>query len=733
MKKYSVGLLFLAAAATGFAQDGKLRVVKDTTQSMTNVAQALENVEVVTRVEKTKMNGDVLVTRLVGTPLSNAGTAADALARVPGLFRRNGTIEVIGKGAPVYYINGRKVNDLTELQRLSSQEIREVEVINTPGAQYDAQINAVVRIKTVKRRGKGLGGSFDANDYYGLKYGDNRLSSTLNLNYRQKSVEMFGGVTFDNQRLESYKTDFNQMTFSKTNVEQMGKTRLAQHYNGIRYNVGSDWQIADNHSAGFKVERSNNLHGRTSYQMDADIYSTTRALIEQLSSHTLTREDGVDSWATNAYYLGQMGKLEMNLNMDYYHTSNEKHAMTSEQALTGNRTVDSRGTSANDLYATKVIFSYPLGKGKLQAGAEVDIVKRDNTYDIDQENISDDRSKVKENTYAAFVEYGTLTPYGMLNLGLRYEHVDFDFNNLYDASQNVSRTQDHIYPTLSFGTQIKEVQASVSYSVKTRRPNYSLLRSNIEYNNRYTLSTGNPKLKNEINNQAAINMRWRFLTMSINYQNQKNGIYDWTHPYGDDGTVMFDWVNFDKAIHSFGAFVNVTNTWGHWTPSYSVALQKQFLSFDLDDPRESTGMRTVKYNKPMYIFNANNAWRVPSRRDDGFGAWQFELNSEFLSGFHWGNAEVTNCYWNLSCAIQKSWLENDALSLRLVVNDIAGRAHHNARIDLGNYIMTQTHINGIERSVYDPQTLSLTLRYKFNATKSKYRGTGAGNDIKSRM
>ena len=73
MKKLIFGMMMLASAATAAAQDGKLKVVKDTTQSMTKVAQALDNVEVVTRVEKTKMNGDVLVTRLVGTPLANAG------------------------------------------------------------------------------------------------------------------------------------------------------------------------------------------------------------------------------------------------------------------------------------------------------------------------------------------------------------------------------------------------------------------------------------------------------------------------------------------------------------------------------------------------------------------------------------------------------------------------------------------------------------------------------------
>ena len=31
------------------------------------------------------------------------------------------------------------------------------------------------------------------------------------------------------------------------------------------------------------------------------------------------------------------------------------------------------------------------------------------------------------------------------------------------------------------------------------------------------------------------------------------------------------------------------------------------------------------------------------------------------------------------------------------------------------------------------RSIALTLRYKFNATKSKYKGTGAGNSQKSRM
>jgi len=730
MKKYLAAYLIFATA-TGYAQDGKLKVVRDTTQSITNTIQSLDDVDVVYRVEKTKMNGDVLVTRLVGTPLSNAGTAADALARVPGLFRRNGEIEVIGKGSPIYYINGRKINDPSELQRLSSQEIKEVEVIQHPGSQYDAQVNAVVRIKTVRRSGNSLGGSIDFKDIYGFQYGDNRDFSNLNLNYRHNNLELFGGAAYEDFNLEHYKTDISQTTIAHNIVQQQGNSDMSQRYDNLRYHLGGDWQITDKNSLGFRMERNDNLQGITDYTMNGDIFSDKQ--IDQLRTKTHTDAHGVDSWAANTYYMGEVGKWQLNWNFDYYHTSEDSRAVSDETAWSGNRTVDANSASTNNLYATKLIVTYPLRRGKMNFGTEIVLMDRDNTYDIDQQQIADAHTQVDERTYAAFAEYSAMIPIGMLSLGLRYERVDFEYKSLFDASQNLSRIQNHLYPNISFASQLGEVQGSISYAVKTRRPSFRDLRSNIEYNNRYCLSTGNAQLKNEINQQAGIHLHWRYLNLGLDYQCQKEGIYDWSNPYDDNGTVLISWTNLDKPLNSLGAFVNVTNTLGKWSPNYTVVLQKQWLSFDLADPREASGMRTVKYNKPMFIFNANNAWRIPSHNDDGFGAWQLELNSEFMSGFHYGNAEVRNCFWNLSMGVQKSWLENDALSLRLDVYDIFRTAHHNVRIDLGNYILTQTHINGVERSVYDPQTIALSLRYKFNARTNKYKGTGAGNDVKSRM
>ena len=98
---------------------------------------------------KTKLTGEGLATSVRGSVLENAGTARDVLGKVPGLIKGQNGLEVIGKGAPLVYINGHKLTDATELDRLQSNEIQSVEVITNPGAQYDATVRAVVRIKTI--------------------------------------------------------------------------------------------------------------------------------------------------------------------------------------------------------------------------------------------------------------------------------------------------------------------------------------------------------------------------------------------------------------------------------------------------------------------------------------------------------------------------------------------------------------------------------------------------------
>lgn len=680
---------------------------------------------------KTKMKGNGMLTRVVGTSIATAGTALDVLSRIPGMMTLNGELQVIGRGTPIYYINGRKVQDNTELQHLSSHDIKNVEIISNPGALYDAQANAVVRIQTIRRKGEGIGITFDSSEENAPSCGNNRFSSTLNLNYRHNNMDIFGGASYDNNHLNNYRTEAGQESFGKDYFCQQGSTNLKQQYNYMRYNFGLNWQFGENHSLGFKLEKTDNLKGRHNFTMDEDALKNN-ILEDHLYTYTHNDVDGTNSLLGNAYYNGNIGKTTLDWNIDFYHTNYRNDAYTTEESYSGTKLINASNEARNNLFATKLVASLQRNNGTLQYGLEFILAHRKNKYDISLNYINADRSNISENTYAFFLDYGKFIPrLGMLNVGVRYEHVDFSYENKNDLSQNLGRHHDNIFPFASLGTRIGNIEASLSYSVRTNRPSYQTLRSNIEYNNRFTLSTGDPKLKNEIRHEAGLNARYKWLAMAVNYGYHIDGIYDWTYPYSDDGKVLISWVNISKPLQRLSAYINASPTIGIWQPSYTIGIQKQWLSFELTDPRTTSGTRNVTYNKPMLVFNTNNAFSIPTSGNKG--KWLFELNSELLSNSNFGNATLHNWFWNLSCSVQKSFLKNDALSVRLYMGDIFHTAYHNISIDLGNYIMRQTRILGQSRDLYDLQRLTLSLRYKFNVTKSKYKGTGAGQGVRSRM
>lgn len=73
---------------------------------------------------KTELKGNAVVTNIAGSVLEHSGNALDVLGKVPGMIVKSGNLEVIGRGTPEYYINGRKVTDNSELRNLMSEDIQ---------------------------------------------------------------------------------------------------------------------------------------------------------------------------------------------------------------------------------------------------------------------------------------------------------------------------------------------------------------------------------------------------------------------------------------------------------------------------------------------------------------------------------------------------------------------------------------------------------------------------------
>ena len=180
----------------------------------------------------------------------------------------------------------------------------------------------------------------------------------------------------------------------------------------------------------------------------------------------------------------------------------------------------------------------------------------------------------------------------------------------------------------------------------------------------------------------------------------------------DEGMILVSYKNIDSPQRQLNLFAVANKTWGCYSPSWTLAFVKQWLTLDLDNGRQSFG-------KPMWVFNANNAFRL--KHD-----WQLELNSEFHSKADYSNVRLTCNYWWLETVVQKSLLKDKSLTLRLSWQDMVRKGNNDVFINYGSYHIYQTNTMDFNRVVF-------TVRYAFNATRSKYKGTGAGKDALSRM
>ena len=698
--------------------------------TMKEESQVLSEITVKGQRPKTKLTGNSMVTGIQGTVLEKSGTAKEMLSKVPGMTQRGDDLEVIGKGSPIYYINGRRMQDADELKRLRSEEIKEVEVVTNPGAQYDATVNAVVRIRTIRRQGEGFGFDVNLDSNSDLRYGYYDPSATTNLRYRHNDVEVFGMLNYWKWN-SIVDTDISQWSHFGTgsnlqHIEQLIKLRNEGEAQGLNYNLGFDWQIADMHSVGMRIERHDRLDTNSELKQETLLKQWKEGLESNaVTGNNHSTQKSKDympyNWNGNTYYNGRFGKLGIDLNIDFLtNKSSDETTVNDITNGTEQRNMFSKSRTSNYMIADKLVLSYPVWNGIFNIGTEMSFVTRKSRYAIDGLDLPTTDSKVQENNIAAFTEYACMIPkIGSLSAGLRYEHVGFDYIDRLDATKSMDRYTDDIFPSISWANQWGSWQTALSYSIKTVRPNYSMLNEAVTYINSYSLQGGDPKLKNAKKQEIGATLRWKYLTLMASYERIDDMLSQWSYLYNDNGVILIKNINLDVPVRSFSLYANASPTWGCYTPNWTAGMQNFFLKQTLADPRETTGERIVRYNKPLFFLSANNAFRFKH-------SWQLECNASIISKGDVMNYRLVKPTYTVNFVVQKCWLKNDALCLRASINDILQRSGQKIEMDCGYYTLIQNANQGNHR-------LDISLRYSFNAAKSKYKGTSAGKEAVDRM
>lgn len=708
IKHLAIALLVTTCGLSAMAQEQDSTLCGD---------KMIELMEVVVKghLPNTRLKGNAIVTRIEGTPLAASGTIGEMLIKVPGMTGTEDNPQVLGKGSPLIYINGQIMRDDSELKRLRSEDIRDVEVINNPGAQYDATVRAVVRIRTRRQQGDGVGINLALTDEQDLRYGFNTPNGKLSINYRKNNVDVFGSIFYRRQNYHQYSW-LEETTSTSKVFHQEGPYTMTWKNNQLVYTAGANWQINDNHSVGVRADMTHFLGGTNMVIYDEDIFEND-AFIDHLYSEQTSKETKPLGILTNAYYNGKAGKLGIDFNFDFMSSGTDTDRENVEKSPLSSELVKSASGTRSHLYATKLVLSYPVWKGSFEVGTEMTFVKRHSTYWIDKPTIPNTDADIKEDNLAAFAQYSVdFERWGQASVGLRYEHTLFDYK---DVSNNdfLHRNQDEFFPTASYSVSVGLVNLSLAYSFKTNRPIFFAMNDAVTYISRYSMQAGNSQLLNERIQDLTFNARWRWLTFTTSYSRCKNAITQWSF-VSDDDAVLIKHINLDKPVNTYSMYISANPQVGLWSLNASAGFDKQDFFLDLQDPNAPGGVRRETFNKPIFNINAFNTF---SFKHD----WRIDVNLMFRSCGHTQNFYDDYNNVRLSVVLQKSFC-NKALTLRAAVTDILQRNHMNEYGDMGFYKIQQNNR-------YSTHKFQFTLLYRFNVTPSKYRGTGAGKDAQQRM
>ena len=674
-------------------------------------SKVLGEVVVKSSLPKTILKNGGMTTTVAGSVLEKAGTMEHLLDRIPNVSAQNGNIKVFGRGEPIIYINGRQMRDRSELDRLSSDNIKSVEVIANPGARYAASTKAVIRITTKKIRGDGFGfdatteGSYDEKKNMGGY-------ARLNLYYRRNGLEL-GAYAYGSKQSSPDEKDLQQMTYLDKTLNQQDRTRWKNKTETFSSRLNASYQFDDNNSLGASISFLRNPKLQTDGKTEGSV------LRDEVLTETTTyirSEFGQNSnWSSNVYYVGKVGKLGIDFNTDWFWSkgNNKNNIDEHYQEVNSeiqNQLVSSTTSKYNRLIASKMVLSYPLFGGDLSVGGEYSFTNRNTNYAIIPNTLADNViDRIKEGMASAFVTYNR--DFGKLNMeaGLRYENVDFKY---YDDGQYMaeqSKTYGEWFPSLSLSMPIGNVQMQLSYAADINRPNYWVLRSGVQYSNHYTYETGNPFLVSEISRNTSYDLAYKWLTFNLTYEHVSDPIYQTVEMYKDNATIGLMRMINGKSYNNVTSTLNLQPTFGIWHPMLSAMVEKQWFELETRDGRY--------LNKPVAMFRFNNTFDTK---------WaMFSVMMTYITKGYEENHYIYKPMFNTDLSIYKGFMK-DCLTLQLYVNDVFGT---NDSHIIGKY-------GKLKETIFDEfstSKISLTVRYKFNTTRSKYKGTGAGDSQKNRM
>lgn len=412
----------------------------------------------------------------------------------------------------------------------------------------------------------------------------------------------------------------------------------------------------------------------------------------------------------NAYYAGKHGKLGIDFNATCLWKKQGRDMYVHESsAEVDSRDVHTSNWQHGNMVAGKLVLSYPVWKGTLSAGSEVTFSTMRGKYANKEQYVGASDNKISERNIAGFMEYNLSLGAWSFGAGARYEHVKSDYYSFGEWEKEPSRRYADWFPSASLSWNRNKWSVQLDYTCKTRRPSYRSLRNEVQYGNRYSYEGGNPYLRPCIIHNVDFTAVHSWLSVNAGYSyTDKPMIWNVSLYQGKD-IAFFRSVNFRRCQEVYASVV-ASPRFGWYNPMLEIDYCQTFLNaggYDITRPS----------SRPNFIFKLNNRFLITK-------TLKAFLDMKYRT-VEYDGVQYNKPHGFVNVRVSKSLLK-DALEISVFANDLFRMSRERWKM-YGSNVLASKDCYGYYRKI------GMSVSYNFNATKSRYKGMGAGNAEKGRL
>lgn len=477
--------------------------------------------------------------------ISNAGASVmDILEKSPGItVSKDGSVIMKGKPAVTILIDGKPTQlsgaDLQAyLSGIPSSQVDVLELIENPGAKYDASGNAgIINIKMKANKVKGFNGSLNVSAGQGVY---TKTGNSLNLNYRNGKLNWFlnygnraGNEFMDIWTLRKYVNSKNE---DSVLLEQPNFTKSFQAGQNIK--TGFDLFVNKKTTLGLVFTGGLFTRNAKSYSeinwMDP-AHNIDSSINTWGENNRRFKRGGVN--ANGRFKINESSELTADLDYVSFTINGDQNYQT-QLVSPGSDIAATQGNTPSrlNIFSAKTDYSKRFKKFLLETGLKTAVNKTDNVaayyFNDNNNNWQPDLGRsnhflYNESISAAYASVDAEQGKWHWQAGLRYEFTSYKAHQLGNTVVRDSafkRNYSSVFPTAFVSYQL-DSNNSITFRVGKRidRPPFQNLNPFLTTLNKYTFEGGNPYIKPQYTWNFAIAHTYKqMLTTEISYSYLKD-------------------------------------------------------------------------------------------------------------------------------------------------------------------------------------------------------------------